>query len=211
MKISKIQIQKKNSDRCSVFIDGKFKLGLTKELVVQYGLFEGAEITEQEISEIKHKAEKVKIMNRAFKILHYRQRSVKEMRNRLLRIGFDEILVDEVISELVVDKSLDDERFARAFINDHTSLKPKGNRYIINELTKKGIGNETIECLLENRDEKQMILEFIEKKARNLNIHERKDRQKLLRRLLSRGFTSNLVYEIVKAKGEVKNNTGIEL
>ena len=211
MKISKIKTQKKNSDRCSIFIDGKYKFGLTKELVVQYGLYEGAEITEQEINEILHKDEKGKIMNRAFKILHYRQRSVEELRNRLLKIGYEGLLVDEVITSLIADRTLDDERFARAFVNDHTAIKPKGNHYIINELTKKGIDKETIERLLDDRDEKQMIIEYIEKKARNLDIHDRKDRQKLLRRLLTRGFTAGLVYEIINAKNEVQDNPGDEL
>ena len=204
MKISKIETQKKNKDRCSIFIDGKFKFGLTKELVVQYDLYEGAEITEQDIDQILHQAEKIKIMNRAFKILHYRQRSVKEMRNRLLQIGYDDLLVDEVISDLIADNTLDDERFAKAFVNDYTRIKPKGDRYIINELSKKGIARETILHLLDNRDEQQLIKEYIDKKARNLNVRDPKDRQKLLRRLLNRGFTSRLVYEIIEEKDKTE-------
>jgi regulatory protein len=205
VKISKIEIQKKNSDRCSIFIDGEFKFGLTKELVIKHDLYEGAEITEQEINKILHSSEKLKIMNRAFKILHYRQRSVQELRSRLLSIGYDVPLVDDVIDALVIDNTLDDERFARAFVNDHTSLKPKGNRFIINELIKKGIAKETIVRLLDKRDEEQLIRQYIEKKARNLDMHDRKDRQKLLRRLLNRGFTSSLVYEIIsKEKAKIE-------
>ena len=207
MKISKIQTQKKNSDRCSIFIDGVFKFGLTKELVIQYGLYEGAEINEKEIEKILYQAETLKVMNRALKIMHYCQRSVKELRMRLLKIGFDETHVDDVIHELIADRTLDDERYARAFVHDYTSLKPKGNRFIINELSKKGIQREIIEKLLKDRDETQMITEYIEKKAGNLDIHDRKDRQKLLRRLLNRGFSSDLVYDIVRTK----NNPETEL
>ena len=209
MKISKIKTQKKNSNRCSVFIDGVFRFGLTKELVIQYGLYEGAEISENDIEKILNQAEKVKIMGRALKIMHYRQRSVKELRMRLLNIGYDEIHVDDVIRELIEDRTLDDERFARAFVHDYTSLKPKGNRYIINELIKKGISKEIIDRLLKDRDEKKMIIEYIEKKARNLNMQDRKDRQKILRRLLNRGFSSELVYDIVRTKNNI-DNTGIE-
>ena len=177
---------------------------MSKELVLQYGLYEGAEITQQEIDTILHQAEKTKIMNRVFKILHYRQRSVREMKDRLKKIGFDDNLVDEVISDLIADRTLDDERFARAFISDHTSLKPKGNRFIINELNKKGIDKEMISGLLESRDERQMIMEYIEKKAYNLNTGDQKDRQRILRRLLNRGFTPNLVYEVINEKTEMR-------
>jgi regulatory protein len=202
VKISRIEVQKKNKDRCSIFIDGKFKFGLDKNLTVQYGLFEGAEISQEEINKILHQAEKTKIMNRAFKILHYRQRTVKEIRNRLVRIGFNDLIINEVIDELIADRTLDDERFARAFVNDHTNLKLKGNYFITRELTKKGITQETISRLLAGRDEEQLITEYIEKKARTLNVDEQKDRQKLVRRLLNRGFTPDLVYGIIKKKEE---------
>lgn len=198
MKISKIEPQKKNRKRCSIFIDGEFRFGLPKEIVLQHGLYEGVEITDREIDEIVHHAEKIKIMERAFKILHYRERSVKELRDRLMRIGFDNSLVDEVIDELIADKTLDDERFARAFVNDYTRLKPKGNRFILSELTRRGVDRGIITNLLDARDEGELIRNYIEKKASNLDMKNPKERQKIVRRLLVRGFTPSLVYEIIK-------------
>ncbi|MGB3479766.1 MAG: RecX family transcriptional regulator [bacterium] len=198
MKISKIEPQKKNRKRCSIFIDGEFRFGLPKEIVLQHGLYEGVEITDREIDEIVHHADKAKILERAFKILHYRERSVKELRDRLMRIGFDNSLVDEVIDELIADKTLDDERFARAFVNDYTRLKPKGNRFILSELIRKGVDREIITNLLDARDEGELIRIYIEKKTSNLDMKNPKERQKLVRRLLVRGFTPSIVYEIIK-------------
>ncbi len=198
MKISKIEPQKKNKQRCSIFIDGEFRVGLTKEIVVRYNLHEGLEITDREFDEILHQAEKGKIANRAFKILRYRERSVDELRARLIRIGFDGQLVDELVNELIADKTLDDERFANAFVNDYTNLKPKGNRFILSELNKKGIAKEIIARLLSTRDERKMIRQYVEKKASSLNIKKTKERQKLVRRLLTRGFTPDIVYDIIK-------------
>jgi regulatory protein len=197
VKISKIEPQKKNKQRCSIFIDGEFRVGLTKEIVVRYNLHEGLEITDREFDEILHQAEKGKIANRAFKILHYRERSVDELRTRLIRIGFDDQLVDELVDELIADKTLDDERFANAFVNDYTNLKPKGNRFILSELNKKGIAKEIIARLLSTRDERTMIRQYVEKKASSLDIKNPKQRQRLVRRLLTRGFTPSIVYEII--------------
>lgn len=198
MKISKIEPQKKNKKRCSIFIDGKFSVGLTKEIVIRYNLHEGLEITDREFDEILHQAEKGKIANRAFKILHYRERSVEELRTRLIRIGFDDQLVDELVDELIADKTLDDERFANAFVNDYTNLKPRGNRFIISELNKKGIAKELTARLVSTRDERKMIKQYVEKKASNLDIKNPKERQRLVRRLMTRGFTPDIVYEIIK-------------
>lgn len=198
MKISKIEPQKKNKQRCSIFIDGEFRVGLTKEIVIRYNLHEGLEITDREFDEVLHQAEKGKIANRAFKILRYRERSVDELRARLIRVGFDGQLVDELVDELIADKTLDDERFANAFVNDYTNLKPKGNRFILNELNKKGIAKDTIVRLLSTRDERKMIRQYVKKKASSLDIKNPKERQKLVRRLLTRGFTPDIVYEIIK-------------
>lgn len=198
MKISKIEPQKKNKQRCSIFIDGEFRVGLTKEIIVRFNLHEGIEITDREFDEILHQAEKGKIANRAFGLLHFRERSVEELRARLIRIGFDNQLVEELVDELIADKTLDDDRFANAFVNDYTNLKPRGNRFIINELNKKGIAKEIIARLVSTRDERKMIRQYVEKKASSLDINNPKERQRLVRRLLTRGFTPDIVYEIIR-------------
>lgn len=197
MKISRIEPQKKNKNRCSIYIDGEFRFGLTKDLVLKYDLQEGEEISDQEIQNILFQEEKVKIRNRAFKILHYRQRSVQELKNRLINIGFNQSLVDEVIDDFIADKTLDDERFARAFVSDYTKLKPKGNKFIYYELMKKGISKEIITRLISERNEKELVKMFVQKKLHNLNKSNPKERQKIIRRLLSHGFTPSVVYEII--------------
>lgn len=200
MKISKIEPQKRNKSRCSIYIDGEFKFGLTKALVLKHGLQEGNEINEDEITNILLNEEKEKIRNRAFRILQYRERSVLELRRRLITIGFDPSLVEEIIEDLVNDDTLNDERFARAFVNDYTRLKPKGNRFVYNELIKRGISRDLANELLSKRDEKGLIRNFVRKKIKNFNIGSYKERQKIIRRLLNHGFTTSTVYEVLDEK-----------
>lgn len=200
MKISKVEPQKKNKKRCSIYIDGDFRFGLTKELALKYDLKEGDEISETEIKDILLQEEKAKIRNRAFKILHYRQRSTRELRKRLIRIGFDATLVDSVIEDLRADNTLNDEQFAQAFISDYTTLRPKGNRFIIHELLKRGISRDVISELLAKRDERTLIKRFIEKKLSHLDKAKPKERQKIVRRLLHHGFTSDIIYEVINEK-----------
>jgi regulatory protein len=202
VKISKIQPQKKNRNRCSIFIDGDYKFSLTKDLVIKHNLSEGDDLTEEEIQNILLFEEKDKIRNRAFKILHYRERSVQELTRKLCDIGFDQYLVDEVIHSFIEDKTLDDKRFARAFVADYTTLKLKGNKYIIRELTKKGIDNDSIAALLKQRDEKALIIQYISKKLLHYNIRDPKDRHRVIQRLLSRGFSSDAVYDVVNKHRE---------
>ena len=197
MKISKIEPQKKNKRRSTIFIDGKFAFGLSTEIVVKLGLGPGDEIDNNQIKNVLLEQEKHEIRGRALRFLHYRKRSVQELTDRLLRIGFDRSLVEGVIEEFVADKTLDDMDFAESFIADHTRLKPKGNIFLRRELGKMGISKETVDQLVRGRDERQLAREYMERKLAHLNRSDPKDRRALLRRLLARGFTPDVVYDAV--------------
>lgn len=197
MKISKITTQKRNKNRCSVYIDGQYRFGVTKDLVLKYDLKEDDEITEDEIQNVLLHDEKEKIKSRAYRLLSYRERSAREMRERLLKVGYDSSLIEEVIRDLVADDTLNDERFASLFVKDYTHLRPKGNRFIVHELTKKGIARETIEKVLTTRDERELMQQFMQQKLKTLDPHDFKDRQRIARRLLQRGFTPHIVYDVL--------------
>uniref|UniRef100_A0A7V3VT71 Regulatory protein RecX n=1 Tax=candidate division WOR-3 bacterium TaxID=2052148 RepID=A0A7V3VT71_UNCW3 len=197
MKISKIEVQKRNKKRSSIYIDGEFRFGLSNDIILKYDLKEGDEITEEEINKLLIAEEKERLKQKAFRLLRYRNRSVEEMKQKLLRSDYEPELVDEVVRELVDDHILDDRRFACDFVSEYTEVKPKGNLFIINELKRKKVNDEYIQAALEKRDEKGMIRDIINKKFPKLNKKDIRQKAKVLRYLISRGFTPNLVYEIL--------------
>lgn len=197
MKISKIEPQKKNKNRSSIYIDEKFAFGLSNEVLVKFDLHEGDEIDHDTAQNVLLEREKQMIRARAFRLLRYRSRSIQELRTRLSRIGFDEELVADVIEELIMDNTLDDEKFARSYIADYTTLKPKGNIFIRRELMKMGVANEIIERLVNKRDEKYLVECYVKRKLSDLNVENPKDRAKAIRRLLTRGFTPGIVYDVI--------------
>ncbi|KPK62539.1 hypothetical protein AMJ83_10515 [candidate division WOR_3 bacterium SM23_42] len=199
MKISKIEPQKRNKTRSTIYINGKFAFGLSNEIVLKYDLNEGGEIDDDLIQNVLLAQERQRIRERAFRILRYRRRTVQELKTRLLRLGFENNLVDDVLEELVQDKTLDDTIFAEAFAADYTKLKPKGNIFIRRELAKRGISTEIIENLIQGRDERFLVEEFIQKKLARFNLKDPKDKRRLIQRLLTRGFTPRIVYEVVNA------------
>lgn len=198
MKINKIETQKKNKKRSTIYIDGNFAFGISNELLVKFDLHEGDEINEDLIQNVLLAKEKQRIRDRAYRLLHYRNRATKELKDRLLRIGFDAALVQEVIDEMVEDNTLNDENFAEAFIADYTKIRTKGNIFIRHELRKKGVASDVIEKLMQKRDEKQIADDYMRSKLATLDIVKPKDRQKALRRLLTRGFTPAIAYEVIK-------------
>lgn len=202
MKISKIEPQKKNKRRSTIYINGNFAFGLSNEILLKFELHEGDPIDKDLIENVLLEQEKQRIRDRALRILRYRKRSVGELKTRLTRIGFDPDLVKGIIEEFVEDNTLNDTDFAESFVADHTNLKPKGNIYISRELKKRGIPPGTIDQALQLRDENQVVKDFLDKKLSHLDIKSPKERQKVIRRLLSRGFTPSVVFSILNSHDE---------
>jgi regulatory protein len=200
VKISKIEPQKKNKQRSSIFIDGEFKFGLSNEVVMKLDLHVDQELTTDEIQTIVLVQEKERIRERAFRILRFHDRSSLELKDKLVRLGFDEPLVGEVIQDLTADKTVDDERFVQEFVSDYTKLNPKGNVFIAHQLRKKGIPPEVIDKVTETRDERTLAQEFMARKLKDLDTHDPKSKHKIFRRLVSRGFTPGIVYELLSSK-----------
>jgi len=169
---------------------------------LKYDLYEGRDITEDEIKGVLLAQEKEKVRERAFRLLNYRDRSVEEMRERLLKLGFDPPLVDQTIGELVEDKSLDDQRFSRAFADDCTNLKLKGNQFLRRELKRKKVAPEIIEEVAAGRDERALLGQLLATKLSRFNHRDPKDRQKIIRYLAYRGFALDAIFDVLRSRDE---------
>jgi regulatory protein len=202
VKINKIEPQKKNKRRSTIYINGKFAFGLSNEILLKFDLHEGDSLDKDLIENVLLEQERQKIRDRALRILRYRKRSAKELKTRLTKIGFDHDLVKGIVEEFIEDNTLNDTDFAESFVADYTNLKPKGNIYISRELKKRGIPLKTIDQALLLRDENQVVKDFLKNKLSHLDITKPKDRQKVIRRLLSRGFTPSVVFSILNSHEE---------
>uniref|UniRef100_A0A7V0Z7E2 Regulatory protein RecX n=1 Tax=candidate division WOR-3 bacterium TaxID=2052148 RepID=A0A7V0Z7E2_UNCW3 len=197
MKINKIEVQKRNKKRSSIYIDGEFKFGLDNEIILKYDIKEGDELNEEQVKNLLLAEEKQKIKQRAYRLLRFRNRSIAEMKGRLEKLGYEPEIVEEVVQELIEEGTLNDHKFARGLINDYTNLKPKGNIFIMNELRKKKVDDRYIQELLRERNEKELIKSIIEKKFSDFNKKDPKKKARIIRYLLYRGFTLQAIYEVL--------------
>lgn len=143
-----------------------------------------------------------KFYNKALEFLSYRPRSEKEVRDRLkLKMQKSKLktatqnskVIDEVIEKLKEKKFIDDEQFARLWIESRLRLKPRSTRLIKLELKQKGIDPETINNLqLTIDNDLESAKKLVEKKIgrfRNkFGMTREETYQKLGRYLASKGF-----------------------
>ena len=92
-----------------------------------------------------------KVVEYAAWLLESRSRSIADLRRRLATAGFRAPLVEEAISRLVELGFLDDEAFARAWVDSRDRSKPRGEHALRRELALKGIDRATIDGVLAAR------------------------------------------------------------
>lgn len=132
-------------------------------------------------------AERVAARERALAVLGYRERSVAELRGKVLDDGYPSGIVDDVIADLVRVGIVDDARFAEAFVRSLSVGKKLGRRRIERELELKGISPEIAAASLleycDPEDAPQRLLEAAQRLVR------RGDRVDLLAsRLVRKGY-----------------------
>jgi regulatory protein len=141
----------------------------------------------------------------ALRLLKLRPRSVKELRDRLLQKNHPTEVVDKVISDLLAAELLDDEAFAKAWVNWRVSGKPVGLRRIALELKDKGIAKEVIESLLaeakDSFDELAVVKVIAEKRMlqrAQTSVPLLKRKKRVLDYLLRRGFSAGIVSKVIR-------------
>ena len=116
-----------------------------------------------------------------------------DMLRRMQRWQVDEATQREVISYLVKEKYIDEERYARFFINDKIKYNRWGRRKVEQALYFRHIPREVYEPLLDdvaNEDFESVLLPLLQNKEKNLKYaNDYEKRMKLLRFAMQRGFS----------------------
>lgn len=133
-------------------------------------------------------------LNRALRFLSFRPRSEKEIRDYLSKKKVSELVAQKILSKLKENKFLNDEEFAKWWVEQRTLVKPRAWRVIKIELKQKGIPKEIIEQLTQNTEFKlqndlEMAIKLAQKRLpRYKNLPNQEIYQKLSRYLASKGF-----------------------
>jgi regulatory protein len=91
------------------------------------------------------------VLAAAARFLEARARSVGEVRRRLSRAGYRADLVEGAISRLAELGVLDDDAFARAWVESRDRARPRGESALRRELLLKGVDRERVDTTLEAR------------------------------------------------------------
>lgn len=147
--ITALRVQERDSQRVNVFIDHAFAIGISLDTLAAEELHVGKQIDAAAWARLVASAHTERALNRALRLLHSRPRSTHELRQRLRRAEYPDDTIDATLHRLTELGLLDDAEFARLWIENRQTHRPRGTQLLRAELQQKGIEREIIDDTLE--------------------------------------------------------------
>ena len=170
-RITEVRNVAKGRQRLLVLSDGREfvfsdeaceRTGITEGLDASAGLFEELDAAEQRV--IAHEA--------ALRLLANRPRSEKEMRTRLAMRGCAPAVIEDEVERLGRAGLLDDQKFARAWVEDRKRVSPRGRRMLRYELLGRGIDPESVDLVTDGIDDRETALSLARSRVRGSIVND---------------------------------------
>jgi recX family len=210
--ITDIKQAVKNQNRANIFVNGKYRFSLDIFQLTQLNIKVGSKFTKTEIENLEQQSEFGKLYALALNYCLMRPHSKKEISdylwkktlNRKLKNrktgefyekkGVLKISVEQVLNRLIEKKYIDDEKFAKFWVENRNQRKGSSIKKLKSELFSKGVSSDIIEQVLSesNRNDEDEIQKIIAKKAKKYT-----DEQKLIAYLARQGFSFDEIKKVI--------------
>ncbi|MBX2965002.1 MAG: RecX family transcriptional regulator [Cyclobacteriaceae bacterium] len=140
--------------------------------------------------------------NKILRYCAYQERSHQEVKNKLYTFGLYSSEVNQLLSDLITEGFLNEERYAKAYAGGKFRMKKWGRLKIIRELEAKGLTTTCIKIGLreiDTADYANTLKQLIIKKAAETtaeNLFEK--RNKVARYGIQKGYEPELVWQEIK-------------
>ena len=193
-RVTKIEPQKKDATRSSVFINGQFEFGATTRAIEKYGLVEGMALEEDAYQKMLEHIQLEKAKYRALDYLARGIKTEKQVQDKLVDWEYSLSIVRKVMCFLKEYRYVDDEAYTTQYTRSKLTYGKKSLRQIQSLLYAKGIKQcewgieeEVLETL-----EMENVRYFLHKYGYTAEI-EREKKQKIIGKIMGRGFKYKLI------------------
>lgn len=193
--ITDIKQQVKNEKRYSIFINDAFAFGITGVDVLFYKLEIGKELTTKELDKIIEETQIAKGRDIAFKYISYKNRTEKEVKDKLLEKDYSEEVIENILETLREYNYVNDEKYAIDMQKELINFKMYGEYRIRQILFQKGINKEIVDCL--EYDYEKMYnnaIKLLKSKYKNISP-DYKEKQKIFGFLTRKGYSYDIIKE----------------
>lgn len=201
-KITAIEVQKKDKERYSLFVDGEFFSGVSMETVIKHHLKVGLELEKSKLAEILYVTEREKALKKALDYVSNALKTKRQVKEYLLGKEFSEEIVYNVLDKLIEYGLINDYNYCLRYIETYS--KTQGRKLMEYKLMLKGISKTDIEkAFMEIDGEIDNVENVYNLAVKHLKGKERtiENYSKTYRYLASKGY---LFEDIDKAMYRIK-------
>lgn len=199
MQIIKYELINKN--KYNVYLSNGEVITLSEKVITENELLLKKEIDSDLYNKVNKENRIYDLVDVSINYISIRLRSIREVRDYLLKKKASVDEIDLVIEKLINANYLDDDRFAKAYIKDKINFTNYGDYKIKMELQRLGVSSSIIEnniLLIDDEIIESRIRKIIEKdiksnkKYSGINL-----KNKIYNHLLSQGYSKEKVISII--------------
>jgi regulatory protein len=195
--ITGLEVQKRSQERVSVYLDGEFAFGLPAIEAVH--LRRGQTLSEAEIAALRALDDVARAVDHAARLLARRPYSRAEIRRSLTARQFAPETVDGALARLESLGYVDDQAFARFWVENRERFRPRSPQALRHELRQKGLAADVIEAALSALDARESAVRAAQEPLRRLRGLTRSEAQNRLGAFLARrGFSYDTAREAIE-------------
>ncbi len=161
----------------------------------------GADVQRDDLETALAEVELPLAKERALLLLGYRERSVSELARKLAETGYPPAVVREVVDRYADVELVDDARFAGSWARTRLGAG-YGPRRVARELAEKGVDEAVAQAAIADALDGRSEVELARAALRGRTAHDRAGRERLVRRLCSRGFELRTALTAVDATAD---------
>lgn len=200
-KVTKIQAQKRKG-RYNIYLDGKYAFPVAEATLIEFRLMKDVELTDQEVAEIQHSENVNKAYGDAVNYLSYQLRTEKEIKDYLYKKEYHKDAVEFSLKKLRELHYLDDDNYAKSFINTQLRTTANGPKIIEQKLVQKGVPNNIIQDKIAEIDQDILLENAVEFAGKQARKQKRASFQQMLTKirqsLYQKGFNGEITNEAIK-------------
>ncbi|GBE30208.1 MAG TPA: regulatory protein RecX [Bacteroidetes bacterium] len=153
----------------------------------------------------RKKAVPLSAYNQGIRLLARRDHAVAELRRKLMQRKYSHDEIEEALSRLIARNFLNDERTARIWAEQESQRGGQGRVKALNRMLEHGLSRELASVALEElwdtdleREHAQIIIQRMTASIPSHELSSPKEKSRLARRLSSRGFSMELIGELLR-------------
>ena len=196
--IQSMKLRRGRPERFIVLLQDGTEIVLTPETVLKFLVAPEKEFSETEFLLLLEEDALRQAKDQALRYLSIRPHSTFELTRKMREKGYRNDTIQSALADLQNVGLVDDDAFARLYLQNEIHLKPVGRGLLRQKLRMRGISREATEELLREYFTIELEIEAAETHAqkfiqRNLNLEPKKLREKLFRFLQGKGFSWDII------------------